>query len=107
MFVGAFLPPAHLGRAKRLNETPTRYADPIIVLPLYRSPSTTDWTRFVIVCGVHPIVKELVLTVQRTKPKNISKELLKEIINDPKMHYHDLGRFANTFLLEFVFVMYR
>ena len=43
-------------------------SDPLIILPIYRSSITTDWTRLVITCFVHPLVQELALSFQRIAP---------------------------------------
>ena len=86
--------------------TPHPQTDPIVILPIYRSPTTTDWTRLFIACVVHPIVQEFVMTVQRTKI-GFTEEELELVVGDPKMHYHALGSMGSAYNLEYIMVMYR
>ena len=80
--------------------------DPTVILPIYRSPTTTDWTRIVLSCIVHPLLQEFVMTVQRSGAGDDKKEL-EVIINNPDMHYHALGNMGTAFYLETVLVMQR
>ena len=48
-------------------------ADPLVILPTYRSSNTTDMERLVIACILHPIMQELVVSMQRVRPP-FSKE---------------------------------
>ena len=80
---------------------------PIVVVPIFRSPETTDWTRLGIACGIHPIIQEIVMTLQRISPSTFKGEQADLIINDPKLHYHILRKLNAATMLETVFVMYR
>ena len=40
-------------------------AYPLVVLSYFRAHTTSDWARFAIVCGVHPIAQELLVTGNR------------------------------------------
>ena len=81
-------------------------AYPLLVIPIYRSPSTTDWARFVIVCLIHPILQELVMTFQRLNP-SYGPGNLELALNDPKRHYFAMSAMNSAFLLEQIFVMVR
>ena len=77
-----------------------------MILPIYRSPTTTDWTRLFIACVVHPIVQEFVMTVQRTK-KVFTEEHLELVVKDPKRHYYAFKSMNTAYFLEHIMVMYR
>lgn len=34
---------------------------PLFLLPYYRASATTDWTRLILVCGMHPVAQELIM----------------------------------------------
>ena len=73
------------------------------MLPIYRAPSTTDWIRILLVCVLHPIVHEFVMTMTRLNTHQ-AHELA---MNDPKRHYFALVAMNAAFGLEGIFVMYR
>ena len=52
-------------------------AYPLLILSVYRQASTTDWTRFVFVCFVHPVVKEFLVTLQRRLSSKRYRDLQK------------------------------
>ena len=43
---------------------------PIAILPYYRAESTSDWERFAIVCVVHPLAQEFIMTTNRQKRRS-------------------------------------
>ena len=53
------------------------------------------------------MIQELIMTIQRLSAKGFDKEDLSTVANDPKYHYHALRSMHTSFILEFVFVMYR
>ena len=59
---------------------------PTLVIPFYVSPSTTDWVRIFICCFVHPLVTEVVKTIQRLK-SSLSRKQRELVLNDPQRHY--------------------
>ena len=77
-----------------------------MVLPIYRSPTTTDWARVLFCCVLHPILHEFMMTFQRNNSR-FTETQLQIILNDPKMHYHSLVSMNAAFALEYILVMYR
>ena len=73
------------------------------MLPIYRAPSTTDWIRILLVCVLHPIVHEFVMTMTRLNTHQAHELAL----NDTKRHYFALSMMGGAFALEHIFVMYR
>ena len=51
---------------------------PTVVLPYFRAETTTDWERFIIVCFLHPLVQEFIMTGQRQL-----KSQKHRAVNDP------------------------
>ena len=92
----------HDGRTTQTWTTHPR-ADPLAIISIYRSPATTDWIRIIIVCVVHPIVQEFVMTVYRTR----ERLKLALVVKDSKMHYHGLVSMGGAYGLEHTLVMYR
>ena len=82
-------------------------SDPVVVIPIYRSPATTEWTRYFIVCGVHPMMAELILTLERLTTQGENKRAQDLVVNDPKRHYHALRNMKTAFLMEHLFVFLR
>ena len=80
--------------------------DPLAVLPIYRSPSTTDWVRIVIVCFIHPVIQELVMMTTRLFP-DYAPEGFKIILNDPRRAYFSLVNLTGPFTIETILVTFR
>ena len=76
-----------------------------MVMPIFRSKSTLDGHRLVIVCLLHPIVHELTMTIQRVN--GLESYLLRKTVNDPKRMHFALASLGGAHLLEAVFSMYR
>ena len=79
---------------------------PIVVLPVYRSANTTDWTRFAMACILHPLVHEFAMMLNRLNA-NFSEKEYKAVLADPKLHFHVLTKMSGAFFLESIFIMYR
>ena len=83
------------------------HPDPLAILPIYRSSSTTDWMRIFIACICHPIMHEFVMTIQRLSPPYHGTEERELAMNDPRRHYYPLTKLGGAFLIESTFVMFR
>ena len=87
----------------RFSHTNSRRADPCIVLPVYRSSSTSDLTRVVISCVIHPLAQEFVISAHRVTCVN-KKKTERALIEDPQLHYLILRDLNLSFLSESIFV---
>ena len=81
--------------------------DPLVVFPIYRSSSTTDWTRLAIACLVHPLLYEIVMTAQRLRPPYINAQHYEIALKDERRHYYPLTKLGSAFMLEQIFTLYR
>ncbi len=48
---------------------------PIAILPYYRAESTSDWERFGIVCVVHPLAQEFIMSMQRQARRSLASKI--------------------------------
>ena len=100
---------------------------PLAILPVYRAEATSEyvrtvranctatrpnsrnscrsqsWTRFAIVCLIHPVAQEFILTVQRSVLPMAKKHLM----HDPKFKHHALQSIAGASLFEEMLVLQR
>ena len=48
------------------------HTDPLVILPVYRASTTTDFARLAISCGLHPLAQEVIMT--RALSRNVYKD---------------------------------
>ena len=76
---------------------------PIMMMPVYRSESTSDGTRLFLACIIHPLVHEVTMSMQRNYATG-SHLLHKTVFDSERIHF-PLASLGGAHYLEAVFIM--
>lgn len=79
---------------------------PLLIMPIFRQRSVSDLTRFFLVCGVHTVLQEVVLSLYRVFLE-LTDEDMRILAEDRRLDYHAITRLGNSRMVETIMVMLR